>query len=241
MRSNKILVATLLFSAGLLTIIACRHQLTEDVTGGSGTGTGTGGGTGGTTSTCSADTVYFVNDIMPIISSNCNLSGCHDNISHADGVNLTTYSNIMRYVSAGNAANSKLYKVIIKTNGDRMPPPPMPPLTAAQKTKIEKWINQGAKNNSCASSCDTAIFTYAGAVKPVMDNKCVGCHNPASLGGNIDVSTHSAVKVIALNGKLYGSVAHTTGFSPMPQNSAKLSDCEIRQIQKWVNAGSPNN
>lgn len=122
-----------------------------------------------------------------------------------------------------------------------MPPPPMPPMTSAQKALIQKWINQGAKNNSCIASCDTAVFTYSGAVKPIMDNKCVGCHNPSNLGGNIDVSTYNAVKVIALNGKLYGSIAHQNGYSPMPKNSAKLSDCEIRQVQKWITAGSQNN
>ena len=65
------------------------------------------------------------------------MSGCQDNISHADGVNLTTYTQIMKYVRVGNAASSKLYTVIIKTNGDRMPPPPMPALTTAQKNLIQ--------------------------------------------------------------------------------------------------------
>lgn len=122
-----------------------------------------------------------------------------------------------------------------------MPPPPMPAFTSAQKALIQKWINQGAKNNSCIASCDTAVFTYALAVKPIMDAKCTGCHNPTNLGGNIDLSTYNAVRVVALNNKLYGSVAHQTGYSPMPKNSAKLSDCEIRQIQKWIAAGSLNN
>ncbi|MGB3008579.1 MAG: cytochrome c, partial [Chitinophagaceae bacterium] len=110
-----------------------------------------------------------------------------------------------------------------------------------QKALIQKWINQGAKNNNCIASCDTAVFTYSGAVKTIMDNKCTGCHNPGNLGGNIDVSTYNALRVIALNGKLYGSIAHQVGFSAMPKNSAKLSDCEIRQVQKWITAGSSNN
>lgn len=235
---NMFFYTALLLAGIMLVLFACRHELPGPLTGGGGTG---GGGNPLPTQTCSPDSVYFVNQVMPIISSNCTMGGCHDNITHADGVNLTTYTNIMKYVRAGDAANSKLYKVIIKTNGDRMPPPPMPPLTAAQKALIQKWINQGAKNNSCIGACDTTVFTYSGAVKPIMDAKCAGCHNPANLGGNIDVSTYTAVKVVALNGKLYGSVAHQAGYSPMPKNSAKLSDCEIRQIQKWISAGSLNN
>jgi len=238
----KIKIVYVIFSliAGLFILNACRHEILNPGNGSGGGGTG-GGGNLPPTSNCNPDSVYFVNDIMPLISSNCTMSGCHDNITHADGVNLTTYNKIMGYVRPGDAANSKLYKVIIKTDGDRMPPPPMAPMTTAQKALIQKWINQGAKNNSCIGSCDTTVFTYSGAVKLIMDNKCAGCHNPSNLGGNIDVSTFAAVRVVALNGKLYGSIAHQTGYSPMPKNAAKLSDCEIRQVQKWIIAGSQNN
>lgn len=234
MKNRFVFWATLLCT-GVLLLHACRHEFPD-----SGNGAGNGGNPPAVTP-CSADTVYFVNQVMPLISSNCTMSGCHDQVTHADGVNLTTYANIMKYVVVGNAASSKLYKVIIKTDGDRMPPPPMPAFTAAQKALIEKWINQGARNNNCVGSCDTTVFTYSGAVKPIMDAKCSGCHNPSNPGGNIDVSTYAPLRVVALNGKLYGSVAHLSGYSPMPKNSAKLSDCEIRQVQKWIAAGALNN
>lgn len=232
---NKIVHSAILLTAVMSLLYACRHEILNPGTGGN------GGGNPLPTSNCSPDSVYFANQVLPIISSNCTMSGCHDNITHADGVNLTTYTSIMRYVRAGNATDSKLYEVIIKTNGDRMPPAPMSPLSAAQKSLIQQWINQGAKNNTCIGACDTAVFTYSGAVKPIMDAKCAGCHNPANLGGNIDVSTYTSLKVVALNGKLYGSVSHQPGYSPMPKNSAKLSDCEIRQIQLWISAGALNN
>ncbi len=122
-----------------------------------------------------------------------------------------------------------------------MPPPPRAALTVSQKALIEKWINQGARNNNCIGQCDTTVFTYSGAVKPIINTKCVGCHNPSNLSGNIDLSVYNAVRLVALNGKLYGSVAQQFGYSPMPKNGVKLSDCEIRQIQKWINAGSLNN
>lgn len=235
---NNFFYSFLLLVVSILFFYACKHEIVFQNNGG---GTGGGGGIPPPTTNCNPDSVYFVNQILPILSSNCTMSGCHDNITHAEGVNLTGYTNIMRQVVAGNAANSKLYKSIIKTNNEIMPPPPMAPLTATQKALVQKWINQGAKNNSCIGSCDTAIFTYSGAVKPIMDNKCVGCHNPTNPGGNIDLSTYNPVKTTALNGKLYGSVAQQAGYSPMPKNGAKLSDCEIRQIQKWIGAGSQNN
>jgi len=238
MKKRYVFITLLVFITAVFFINGCRHEFPLPPSGGSGTG---GGGIPLPTSNCSPDSVYFINQVMPVISSNCTMSGCHDNITHADGVNLTTYTKIMQYVVPGNASNSKLYKVIIKTDGERMPPPPMAAMTASQKAIIQKWINQGAKNNNCMGNCDTAIFTFSGAVKPIMDYKCAGCHNPSNLGGNIDLSTYNSVRVVALNGKLYGSVAQQAGYSPMPKNSAKLSDCEIRQVQKWISAGSLNN
>ena len=191
---------------------------------------------------CSPDSVYFTNEVMPIIASNCAMSGCHDAITRAEGVNLTNYSNIMKYVKAGNAGGSKLYKVMIEANpNDRMPPPPMAPLSATQLAKIQKWINQGAKNNSCVGSCDTTAFTYNAIVKPMIETKCVGCHKPGNLGGNIDLSTYTATRTSALNGKLLGSIAHQPGYSPMPKNGSKLQDCEITQVRKWITAGALNN
>lgn len=217
----------------LMIFYACRHEIPEKnaevVT------------PPATTNPCSPDSVYFVNEIMPIISSNCTMSGCHDEASHKDGVVLTNYTNIRKYISPGNPSNSKLYKVIIRTDNERMPPPPREPIPQDQKNKIYKWIIQGAPNNYCMGNCDTSVFTYSGAVKNTIQNKCAGCHNPSSLGGNIDLSTYTGTKTAALSGELYNSITHQTGYSAMPKNSAKLSDCEIKQIQKWINAGALNN
>jgi hypothetical protein len=234
---NKFFYFFLVITIGGTLLHACRHEIPFPAGG----IPGSGGGNPTSGSSCSPDTVYFANDIMPIISSNCTMSGCHDNITHADGVNLTTYDRIIRYVTPGNGATSKLYRVLNRTGSDRMPPPPRPALTATQKDLILKWINQGAKNNNCKASCDSTQFTFAAAIKPLMDAKCTGCHNPASLGGNIELSTYNGVKTVALNGKLNGSITQQPGYSPMPKNGIKLSDCEIRQVQQWISAGSLNN
>ena len=134
---NKTAILLLSALAAMTLVIGCRHELMQPP-GGSGINPPPA------TSACSPDSVYFFNEIQPIISSNCTMSGCHDNITHADGVNLTTYANIMRYVQAGNASESKLFKVIIRTDEERMPPPPRSPLSQLQKDKIYKWINKAA-------------------------------------------------------------------------------------------------
>ena len=220
----------------LFTLSACKHQIPIDTS----NDNGLAGIPGSSGRVCSPDSVYFANDIFPLISSTCAMSGCHDAFSRKDGVDLTSYSKIKMYVSPGNAGGSKLYKVIVATNGDRMPPPPMPAWTSSQIALLAKWINQGAANNVC-DKCDTTDFKYSTAIKQIMQNKCQGCHNPAQPGGNIDLSTYAGVKAVADNGKLYGSIIWMAGFSPMPKGGIKMPDCEIRQIKKWIDAGRLNN
>jgi len=226
-----------------LFVVMCKHEVLKSVNNHNGSDSTNGNNNPpGAVNTCSADTVYFANTILPMISSGCAITGCHDATTHTEGLVLNSYSGIMKIVSAGNASGSKLYQVINTTNqGSVMPPPPHQPFTASAKASIQKWINQGAKNNQCTGGCDTTLFTYSGAVAPIINNYCKGCHNTASLGGGIDLSTYAGVKTVALNGKLSGSINHTAGYVAMPQGGSKLQDCQIRQIDKWIQAGAVNN
>lgn len=186
------------------------------------------------------DGVCFESSVLPIFVSQCAQSGCHDSKSKEEGYILDSYSNIIKKgISPGNATGSKLYKVLFETGEDRMPPNGS--LSLAQKDSIAAWINEGAKNTkNCNCFCDSTQYSYLAIIKPMLDNNCVGCHKPGSLGGNIDLSTYTVTETQALNGKLVGSVSHTVGYSPMPQGG-KLSDCEITQIKMWVEEGALNN
>jgi len=191
---------------------------------------------------CNPDSIYFANTILPVMSSNCAMSGCHDPVAHKEGLVLNNYSGILRIVQPGNASASKLYRVITTSNADDvMPPPPHARLTSADITSIQKWINQGAKNNQCFADCDTTVFTYSGAVSPILNTYCKTCHNAYSLNGGIDLSNYASVKAIATSGRLMGSINHAPGYIAMPRGGNKLQDCNIIQIQKWIDSGMPNN
>jgi hypothetical protein len=140
-------------------------------------------------------------------------------------------------VKPGAPGSSKLYKVIADNS---MPPKGYTDFTAGQKAIISKWIAQGARNNGC-NACDENIYTFSAAISPLMSTYCRGCHNPASPGGGIDLSTYNGIKASALTGKLLGSIQHTGGISAMPKGSSKLSACQITQTQQWIGAGCPNN
>lgn len=91
--------------------------------------------------------------------------------------------------------------------------------------------------------CKTDTVTYAATIQPILQSNCSvsGCHNAGAAAAGIDLSTYAGVKPIALNGRLLGVVSHSSGYSPMPKNGAKLSDCVLSQIQKWVAKGAPEN
>jgi len=184
--------------------------------------------------------VCFESSVLPIFVSSCAISGCHDAETQEEELILDSYRNIVRKgIVPGNARESKLYKVLFQTGEDLMPPGA--PLSQAQKDSIAAWINQGAKNTTnCNCFCDTTKFAYESIVQPILATNCVGCHKTPAPGGNVDLSSYTLVKAQVDNGSLIGSITHTGGFVPMPQGG-KLSDCEITQIEKWVNAGVPNN
>ncbi|MGC4038421.1 MAG: hypothetical protein QM764_20825 [Chitinophagaceae bacterium] len=217
-----------------LTIIACRHVIPFPIS------DGISGGTGSTSDRCDSTKIYFQQQVLPILVSNCAQSGCHDNGSHREGIILVSYNSVTQTagVQPGNAAGSKLYRVI---NGGSMPPRGYTALTAQQKDLIYQWIQQGAQNLVCESMCDSSVFTYSGAIQPLVANKCQGCHSTANPLGGVDLSNYASLKAEVDNGKLQGAVNWDAGFIAMPQNGSKLSDCELSQIQHWIAAGAPNN
>lgn len=187
--------------------------------------------------------ICFNKDVLPIFTNYCANPGCHDKAIGEKDYVFDNYDDIIKKdITPGNAANSKIYKVIITTDpNDIMPPPGRTPLTQAQKDIIKKWIDEGAKNTTCTTTCNAGLFTYSGFIQPLLQKNCVGCHSGTNPAGYLNFTVFSIVQTLALNGKLYGSISQMPGYIPMPQSGAKLSDCQITQVKKWVDAGAPQN
>ena len=187
---------------------------------------------------CSPDTIYFQQSVLPLITSNCAMSGCHDAISHKDGVILTDYAHIRAFSSTTNPAGSSLYESI--ATGYM---PPKAPWIATQKATLLKWMQQGAKNNSCVASgnCVATNVSFANTVLSTLKTNCTGCHSGTNPSAGIDLNSYATVKVQAANGKLVGSISQAAGFIAMPSATVSLSACEISQIKAWVTEGSLNN
>ncbi|MFZ4399788.1 MAG: hypothetical protein ACOYO1_07120 [Bacteroidales bacterium] len=175
------------------------------------------------------DTVYFYDEVLPIVQSNCAISGCHT--GGEEEPDLSNYSNILNMVKPGDPQNSRLYKYAI---GSEMPPPPKTPLNLEQVTLIYGWIKQGALENM--ETCDTSIYTFAAATSPIIKRNCLGCHNTGSANGELTNHSQISAKATTILGRIKGQSG-----SIMPPSPAKpLSECKITKITNWINNGKQN-
>ncbi|MES2380857.1 MAG: c-type cytochrome domain-containing protein [Bacteroidota bacterium] len=187
------------------------------------------------TPTPTYDSVCFNTQILPLITSSCAQSGCHDPITEEEDLNLTTYSAISKLAKDGD-----LIEYITHTKeSKRMPPPPQPRMDTANISLIKKWIKEGRRNTICnTSNCDTTNVAYGTHIVPLMNTYCKACHNTGNKEGNINLDNYSDVKSQTLSGNLICSITNT-GCKFMPQGGAMLSTCNIRKIKIWAANNCP--
>lgn len=195
------------------------------------------------TNPCDPDTVYFEKDLLPVLLSTCAQPGCHDAITMEDGVRLTDYNAVMQTagITPGDPGDSDMYEVITETDPDkRMPPPPNDPWSQENINMVYTWIAQGAQDLSCDDTeCDTTDLTYTNKINSIVQAHCLGCHSDNNPLGGLSLEGYDKVKSTADDGRLLGVVRHEAGYPGMPLNSPKLSDCKIRQLEIWIDDGTP--
>jgi hypothetical protein len=193
---------------------------------------------------CYEDTVYFQNDVLPMLSSTCGTAGCHNLGTAKNGVVLVDYLSVMRTggINPGNPASSDIYKAL-NSSDERMPPSPKPQWTDLQKSLLLTWISQGAKNNKCLNLpyCDTTNVTYTASVLPILEQYCFTCHSGPNPSYYLDLSNFAQISAFIENGVLVGAINREPGFYPMPKGSDPLTRCEIRTIEIWIENGATNN
>lgn len=96
------------------------------------------------------------------------------------------------------------------------------------------------------NSCDTTVvISYQTDIKPILSGSCGAtnsCHNTGGAGGGVVLEQYAGVKAAAANGKLLSSIIWDGNASFMPKGSpTQLSNCSIAKINKWIQAGSPDN
>lgn len=91
-------------------------------------------------------------------------------------------------------------------------------------------------------NCDTDGVTYTADISPIFNGSCAlaGCH---VVGGNAPFPLddfESSVAAVGF-GRILGSIRHEPGFiaMPFPAGSPMIPECDIDQIEAWINDGTP--
>jgi hypothetical protein len=183
----------------------------------------------------------FSRDVLPVLVSHCATTNCHDAITHQEGYVFTSYSSTMHAVSPGSLSGSRLYTSIITASGEnKMPPAGKTQLTTAQIDSIAAWIRYGALDQNCGEACDTLNpVTFSGAIWPILQTACTGCHSGPSPPGGVNLANYTSVATAAADGSLINSLKGA-GVTRMPLGGS-FSACRIREFEIWINNGYLSN
>jgi hypothetical protein len=204
-------------------------------------------------SNCDEDSVYFENDIAPILLSSCGSAdiNCHSRPQANNGVDFSSYASILAgdedgdpLINTSNPSNSEIIDII----NDNDPEDAMPPDTSSYTISNENqlllisWMQQGAQNNSCEAGCDMSNVTFSTNILPILNQNCISCHSGTSPSGNLNLDSYASISNAALNGNLLDAINWIGSAVPMPNNAvSQIPQCYIDQIQLWVDEGAPNN
>ena len=102
-------------------------------------------------------------------------------------------------------------------------------------------ISADKKTLLSASICDTSSVKYSTTITPILNTYCISCHSAASPSAGINLEGYNNVKNYVDNGQLWGTMNHSSGYSPMPKGATKIDACKLSQLLAWINLGAPNN
>ena len=94
------------------------------------------------------------------------------------------------------------------------------------------------------NNCSVADVRYSTTITGIINsNGCLSsnCHGGANPPSGFKLTDYNSVKAKVTDGRLFGALNHSSGFSPMPKDAGKLSQCDINKVKAWIDAGAPNN
>ena len=213
------------------------------------------------------DKVCYTRDIGPIFLRSCGTTGCHDTQRAKGGYSFTDYTSVMKAITPFNSQKSTAYKAITGKGFVQLMPP-SGALSENERILIRVWIDQGAENNSCATTGTTGGTTsgttltekvcFQRDLLPVLISSCgtprtngtttIGCHDLVTHKEGYTVTSYATVMsnlVIAgspSSSKLYSVITRSPSsenFMP-PSPYPALSTAVKDSILNWINNGAHN-
>jgi hypothetical protein len=204
------------------------------------------------------DPVCFDTQVMPILVSSC--LKCHD--GSTEGFTMGNYTEVMKYVTAGDPRNSKLYQSITDINGENLMPPDHP-LSQDNRTIIEVWIAQGAPDLKCSTdttsgsgggdggnlkSCSDSIY-FAQKILPLITSNCAWCHDGKSHGEEDNLFHLDSYETIRQyvnpsdpsSSKLYRVLSENGEDLMPPPPNPTINNADKAMLLTWITEGAMNN
>ncbi|MBL8891124.1 MAG: DUF1549 domain-containing protein [Planctomycetaceae bacterium] len=107
-------------------------------------------------------------------------------------------------------------------------------------------------SNSASDASDVASISYAKQIRPVLQAKCFGCHQPSHAGGGLDLTQHEHFLTPADSGQpsivpgapdkspLVAVVTTANGPPAMPPSGDPLTIAEQELLRTWIAQGASN-
>ena len=93
-------------------------------------------------------------------------------------------------------------------------------------------------------SCDTESISYENDIAPIIAGNCTSCHSGGTPSGNLDLADFEIVAESAQNSSYSGllnRIGRSEGEPGAMPTSYKLTQCQIDQINAWVEQGALDN
>lgn len=99
----------------------------------------------------------------------------------------------------------------------------------------EEDLTPNGENNS-DDPCNTEAITYENGISTFLTENCnmSGCHNA---GGGRSLATYNEVMTYVNNGTFRNRVIVQQNMPP----AGNLTDCELQQVEAWLDDGAPEN
>ncbi len=93
-----------------------------------------------------------------------------------------------------------------------------------------------------ATLCDTLNpITYSQQVRAILAANCYECHASDIATAGVVLDTYDGVVRQVERGLIPGVIRRDPGFSAMPFNRPQIDACQILIIERWIQAGTPDN
>ena len=102
-------------------------------------------------------------------------------------------------------------------------------------------------DKACLDANSSDTLTYNSNVKWIIDGSCgttgsqgVNCHGSNSIK-SFPLTAYTEIKNCVNNYNFLDDIKHAAGADDMPKGGGKLTDCQIKVIENWINQGMPEN